>query len=36
VELLEPVMCKGYPREADFTALDRLATEVAEKHKILV
>jgi flavorubredoxin len=36
VELLEPVMCKGYPREADFTALDRLATEVAEKHKTLV
>ena len=35
VELLEPVMCKGYPREADFTALDRLATKVAEKHKTL-
>jgi flavorubredoxin len=36
VEVLEPVMCKGYPREADFTALDRLATAVAEKHKTLV
>jgi len=35
VELLEPVMCKGYPRKADFAALDRLAAEVAEKHKTL-
>jgi flavorubredoxin len=35
VELLEPVMCKGHPRKADFAALDRLAAEVAEKHKIL-
>ena len=35
VELLEPVMCKGYPRKADFAALDRLAAEVAEKHEAL-
>jgi flavorubredoxin len=35
VELLEPVMCKGHPRKADFAALDRLAAEVAEKHKTL-
>lgn len=35
VELLEQVMCKGYPREADFAALARLATAVAEKHKTL-
>lgn len=35
VELLEPVMCKGYPREVDFTALDHLATKVAEKHETL-
>jgi len=35
VELLESVMCKGYPRKADFAALDRLAAEVAEKHKTL-
>ena len=35
VELLEPVMCKGHPREADFTELDRLAAEIAEKHQTL-
>ena len=35
VELLEPVMCKGHPRKADFAALDRLAAEVAEKHEAL-
>ncbi|MBN1139437.1 MAG: FprA family A-type flavoprotein [Anaerolineae bacterium] len=35
VELLEPVLCKGHPREADFAALDRLATEIADKHKTL-
>ncbi|MBN1888543.1 MAG: FprA family A-type flavoprotein [Thermoflexales bacterium] len=35
VELLEPVMCQGYPQAADFAALERLATRVAEKHKTL-
>jgi flavorubredoxin len=35
VELLEPVLCKGYPQEADFAALDRLADEVAERHETL-
>jgi flavorubredoxin len=33
VELLEPVLCKGYPREADFKALDNLAEVIAQKHK---
>jgi flavorubredoxin len=33
VEILEPVICKGAPREADFQALDRLAATIAEKHK---
>jgi len=33
VEILEPVLCKGYPREADFKALDKLATTIAQKHK---
>ncbi len=33
VELLEPVMVKGMPREADFAALDALADTIAEKHK---
>jgi len=35
VELLEPVLCKGHPTEADFAALDRLAAEIAERHKAL-
>ena len=35
VEILDPVMCKGYPRAADFEALDRLAAEIAAKHREL-
>jgi len=33
VEVLEPVIVKGFPREADFKALDRLADEISNKHK---
>jgi flavorubredoxin len=33
VELLPTVIVKGYPREADFTALDNLAETIARKHK---
>jgi flavorubredoxin len=33
VELLTPVLCKGYPRAADFKALDNLAEAIAKKHK---
>jgi flavorubredoxin len=33
VEVLAPVLCKGFPREADFTALDNLAGTIAQKHK---
>ena len=33
VEILEPVLCKGFPREAEFMALDKLAAAIAEKHK---
>ena len=33
VELLEPVLSKGSPKEADFTALDNLADTIAQKHK---
>ncbi|MBN2187085.1 MAG: FprA family A-type flavoprotein, partial [Dehalococcoidia bacterium] len=33
VELLEPILCKGYPKEADFKALDNLAEIIAQKHK---
>jgi len=35
VEVLEPVLCKGLPRESDFKALDDLATAIANKHKEL-
>ncbi len=33
VELLEPVLSEGFPREADFKALDNLAATIAQKHK---
>ena len=33
VELLEPVVIKGFPKEEDFKALDRLADEILEKHR---
>jgi len=33
VEILEPVLVKGYPRENDFKALDKLADMIATKHK---
>jgi flavorubredoxin len=33
VEVLEPVLCKGLPREADFKALEKLAATIAQKHK---
>jgi len=32
VELLEPVVVKGYPREEDFKATERLADEIFNKH----
>ncbi len=31
-EVLEPVLANGYPKEADFTALEKLAELIAEKH----
>jgi flavorubredoxin len=33
VEVLDPVMVKGYPREADLESLDRLADTIAAKHQ---
>lgn len=33
VEVLEPVLAKGYPREEIFKALDNLAETIARKHK---
>jgi flavorubredoxin len=32
-EVLSPVLSKGFPGEADFQALDKLATTIAQKHK---
>ncbi len=32
VEIIEPVISKGYPREEDFKALDRLADDIKAKH----
>jgi flavorubredoxin len=33
VEVLPPVICKGFPKDADFEAIAKLADTVAEKHK---
>ncbi|MDT8379577.1 MAG: FprA family A-type flavoprotein [Desulfotignum sp.] len=33
VEILDPVLCKGVPRETDFKALDALAAAIARKHE---
>jgi flavorubredoxin len=35
VQLFDPVIAKGYPKETDFQALDRLADEIADKHREL-
>ena len=34
-EILEPVIAKGFPKDDDFAALDRLADEILAKHKEL-
>jgi len=33
VEVLDPVITKGFPKESDFQALDNLAETIAQKHK---
>jgi flavorubredoxin len=35
VELFEPVLARGYPKQKDFEALDRLADAIAQKHAAL-
>lgn len=35
VEILDPVMCQGQPREETFAALDGLAESIAQKHAAL-
>jgi flavorubredoxin len=32
VEVLDPVLCKGFPGEADFQALDNLADGIVKRH----
>ena len=32
-EIIPPVLAKGFPKEKDFNALEKLADTVAEKHK---
>ena len=32
-EILEPVITKGYPKDNDFLALDRLADDILSRHK---
>jgi flavorubredoxin len=32
-EVLEPVICKGFPEKKDFEALDKLADSITEKHR---
>lgn len=33
VEMLDPVVCRGYPKGDDFIALSRLAEKIEKKHK---
>jgi len=33
VEVLEPVIIKGFPKESDFRAVDNLAETITQKHK---
>jgi flavorubredoxin len=35
LQFFDPVVAKGHPKEADFQALDRLADEIAAKHREL-
>ena len=35
VEVLEPVITKGFPKDNDFASLEKLADEILAKHKVL-
>ncbi|MBA4386967.1 MAG: MBL fold hydrolase [Verrucomicrobia bacterium] len=35
VEILTPVLCRGYPRQNDFAALDALSAAIVERHRAL-
>lgn len=36
VELIDPVIIKGHPRQKDFDALDRMADTILERHKSVI
>jgi flavorubredoxin len=36
VELLDPVVTKGFPKDSDFQALDNLANTIKEKHQEVI
>lgn len=36
IELLNPVVARGYPKEEDFKALEKLANTIQEKHKEVI
>ncbi|MCK9266326.1 FprA family A-type flavoprotein [bacterium] len=36
LEVIEPVMAKGYPKEEDFVKLQNLAEEIQKRHKELI
>jgi len=33
VEVIEPVIARGQPKDEDFAALDKLADQILAKHK---
>jgi len=35
VELIDPVIIKGYPQKEDYISLKKLAEEIARKHNSL-
>jgi flavorubredoxin len=35
IQLLDPILIKGFPKETDYANLDKLADSIAEKHKTL-
>ena len=35
VEIITPLIIKGFPKEEDYKKLDEMADEITSKHKIL-
>ena len=36
IEIIEPVLIKGYPKESDFKLLNRLADDIIKKHREII